>query len=426
MSRSFNAVSGRLQTTAPATVAPLTLSTWATAGAGADSRRLVTLGIDGSANNQFSIELRAASVIRAEALSVGGANSQTTATMPRDDTWHHVAGVFASTTSRIAYLDGVAGTENTTLVAPSGATDLIIGEEAAAAGDQTWRGLMSHVAIWNVALTAAEMLMLGEGRLSPLRVRPQSLVFYTPFLGRDSTEIDTIGARTLSVTSATATANEPQLIQARNRRVFLPFSSSVINSQILEDFVLVNETVVSSALRGSTQLDTAIVTDASLSKKNTTIQISESISLIDDYLRRLLITIQTGDTILTIDDYIAVSTSLRIVTAVATSLLAILDDAQLMAQLDRFGSDIFVLDDLSLGYAYRSRETVDLLEYIDEVLRRAHLTRIAEDTTEMIDALVLFITTFVQFDGSLIRHGVDVPPIVYGAGHTGIQIGVTH
>jgi hypothetical protein len=72
-------------------------------------------------------------------------------------------------------------------------------------------GNIAHPAIWNVALTDAEVAMLASG-LSPLRVRPQSLIFYLPTLGRDSPEIDIIGAQTFTVHGATASSNEPPFI----------------------------------------------------------------------------------------------------------------------------------------------------------------------------------------------------------------------
>jgi hypothetical protein len=69
-------------------------------------------------------------------------------------------------------------------------------------------GQIAHPAIWNVALTDAEVAMLGAG-ISPLRVRPQSLVMYLPYLGRNGPEIDIINGRTLAVTGAAASSNEP-------------------------------------------------------------------------------------------------------------------------------------------------------------------------------------------------------------------------
>ena len=81
-------------------------------------------------------------------------------------------------------------------------------------------GNIAHVGIWNVALTDGEVAMLASG-LSPQRVRPQSLIAYLPFLGRDSPEIDIVGGKTFTVNGATTSANEPRLIWPQTpRRVF--------------------------------------------------------------------------------------------------------------------------------------------------------------------------------------------------------------
>jgi hypothetical protein len=71
-------------------------------------------------------------------------------------------------------------------------------------------GLIAHPAIWNVALTDEEVAALGAGA-SPLTIRPWALVFYAPYLGRDSSEIDIVGGRILTVTGASASNTEPRI-----------------------------------------------------------------------------------------------------------------------------------------------------------------------------------------------------------------------
>lgn len=59
------------------------------------------------------------------------------------------------------------------------ASDLIIGNRSG--GDRGFDGRISEAAIWNVVLTNAEITQLGQ-RMKPMRIRPQSIVFYTPLV----------------------------------------------------------------------------------------------------------------------------------------------------------------------------------------------------------------------------------------------------
>jgi len=98
------------------------------------------------------------------------------------NTWHHGAVIFASTTSRTSYLDGVAGTTNTVSSDPTGLTDILIGAiMVSSAPANHFDGNLSEVAVWNVALTAAEIVSLAKG-FSPKKIRPQSLKFYAPIV----------------------------------------------------------------------------------------------------------------------------------------------------------------------------------------------------------------------------------------------------
>jgi len=97
-------------------------------------------------------------------------------------TWHHACGVWTATNNRAVLLDG--GSKGTNATA-STATGL----EWISAGD-TWRGTapqhsyyftgnIAEMAMWDVALTDAEVAVLAAG-YSPIFVRPQNLVAYWP------------------------------------------------------------------------------------------------------------------------------------------------------------------------------------------------------------------------------------------------------
>ena len=92
------------------------------------------------------------------------------------NTWHHACGVFASSTSRTIYLDGGNSGTEVTLATPAGVDTTAIGRLP---GFAAWEvsGRVAEAAMWNVALTAADAVVLAAG-YSPLFVRPQNLVAY--------------------------------------------------------------------------------------------------------------------------------------------------------------------------------------------------------------------------------------------------------
>lgn len=119
--------------------------------------------------------------------------------------WSHICGVSASATSRTAYKDGVAGTANTTntgAIAALSATTVgglnVNGSRVSFAD-----GDIAEAAVWDVALTAAEIASLAAG-FSPVVIRPASLVFYAPLSLGASPEQDLRATRGLTFGAAGA------------------------------------------------------------------------------------------------------------------------------------------------------------------------------------------------------------------------------
>ena len=149
--------------------------------------------------------------------------------------WNALGGAYTSDSSRVGYIwrPGDTSIDATTgaissVAYPAGIDRLGIGAFVDSSPNQECYGDVQHVAWWNVALTQAEFEMLMIGKLSPLRVRPQNLVFYAPYLGRNSPEIDIIGARALTVTGTTASAAEPAINLAKTARGIISGSSSAV------------------------------------------------------------------------------------------------------------------------------------------------------------------------------------------------------
>lgn len=122
-------------------------------------------------------------------------------------TWYHLAGVFASTTSRTCYQDGVAGTANTTSQAASSVTKLTIGTRYSSGSRGAFmHGRIAHVAIWNVALSGADIASLAAHAL-PSSVQSGNLVFYADL--QNGLAVDSISSTSLTVVNATSSTDGP-------------------------------------------------------------------------------------------------------------------------------------------------------------------------------------------------------------------------
>lgn len=224
MARTFaNTTADNLQLAASAiTAAPVTLSAWVNlAAVGTVVRTIIDINNSASAQfrNCFRLEMNTTETIQARTGSASASSASQTAGALTAGTWAHAGAVFASTTSRTAYLNGTAATTETTSRAVTGINQVTIGVESHSSGTLAlpWNGEIAEAAVWDVALDAGEMAALAKG-VSPLLVRPTSLIYYWPIVGKYSPEIDLISAGDMTVTGTAAAAHP---------RVFLPKRSRV-------------------------------------------------------------------------------------------------------------------------------------------------------------------------------------------------------
>jgi hypothetical protein len=127
-------------------------------------------------------------------------------------TWSHACGVFTSTTSRTAYLNGGSSATNTTSRTVTTLTQLNIGAQAIAtfpSGTTFTGGDIAEVGVWNVALTDAEVASLAKGFTCD-QIRPQSLVFYAPLIRNFQ---DVKGGRAISNNNTVTVSDHPRVYQ---------------------------------------------------------------------------------------------------------------------------------------------------------------------------------------------------------------------
>ena len=166
-------------------VHPTTISAWIYATSNTAAMTVVNFTETTSSNAGFRLTLAGqATGDPVRATSFGSANSISTIgdTGPSGfnlNTWHHVCGVFTSSTLRVVYRDGVAGNSATTLVDFASLTTISIG--ALRLGGTLMDGYISDVAIWSVDLNTDEINSLAKG-FSAKKIRPQSLTYYVPLV----------------------------------------------------------------------------------------------------------------------------------------------------------------------------------------------------------------------------------------------------
>lgn len=142
-----------------------------------------TLGLGSATANAMQRVYVNSTAVHADSWNLGtGATASTTAA-PSTGSWQHAAGVFASATDRRAFLNGGnKGTNATSKTWNANLNTTLIGQRRyAGTYGQGFDGKLAECAIWDVALTDADILALSTG-IRPSLVRPESLIFYVPLI----------------------------------------------------------------------------------------------------------------------------------------------------------------------------------------------------------------------------------------------------
>jgi hypothetical protein len=207
---------------------PVTMACWFKAPNITTSFALMTLG---GRTSQVRLVLQAVGTaagdpVRCQSVDAAGTKrSAVTSTGFSTGTWHHAAGVFTSTTSRAAYIDG--GSKGTSALSSTVSSfdalevmrELANGTAQLQATDVEF----AEAAVWDAALSDEEIATLALG-YSPLFVRPQSLKNYYPLFGRQGAtegEEDWSGNNALLDAGGAPLAAHPRIIYpGRGQRVF--------------------------------------------------------------------------------------------------------------------------------------------------------------------------------------------------------------
>lgn len=203
---------------APVTAVPLTMACWFNVDEDAKTFELMWIGDKDAAPNNEEFGLRAnpaaaGDPVQASIRSAGTSVAAATTTGLTVGQWHHACGVQSATNARAAYIDGGSKGTNTSNLTPAGLDRIAIGRSGRPTPANYTSGNVAEAAVWNVALTDAEIALLGKG-FSPLFFRPEKLVFYSPLirLAAGGVQRDWIGGFDLTEFNTPASAAHPPKI----------------------------------------------------------------------------------------------------------------------------------------------------------------------------------------------------------------------
>lgn len=194
---------------AAVTVAPLTLVCWFRADILDQQATIVSLGDTAGNTEYFILNVTLGEAVNAFAKGGVPDDGATTSTTFSTNVWHHAAGVFASTTSRSAYLNGGGKTTNVTSVSPSSIDTTAVGRTGKQTPADYFDGSIAEVGIWNTNLSDAQVTSLAGGT-SPLFIAKANLKGYWPIFGGRSPERDYSGnGNDLTVNGTPAQIDHP-------------------------------------------------------------------------------------------------------------------------------------------------------------------------------------------------------------------------
>lgn len=179
----FNAPTGYMElASAPVTAVPCTIACWVNP-TGNDTEAFAAVG-NSAGSSRVQLDRRNAPLnFGAQAVNSGATTASSLVGLYTSGAWNHGAAVFASATSRTAYINGVAGSTNTTNIAITGLNSVTLGARYSGGTLGAFLdGYLAHVAIWDIALTGTDIANLAAGD-NPQSISLANLVFYAPLTG---------------------------------------------------------------------------------------------------------------------------------------------------------------------------------------------------------------------------------------------------
>lgn len=195
----------------PVSGTEVSISCWFWKTSAAAEEGLIWIGDETVGNVFHRLTLTTGSQVRMAAQAGGSTSSATTSTTYSTSTWHHAFCTAASAgNDRSVYLDNGGVGNSTSTRNPAAFTRTSIGRKGDLSPDAEFDGAIAEVGIWSVVLNATERGLLASG-VSPLLIRPGSLLLYVPMIGADY--FDRIGGLTFSAGGTPTIQTHPPIIR---------------------------------------------------------------------------------------------------------------------------------------------------------------------------------------------------------------------
>ena len=163
------------------------MACWARVGSTTTAQAFMSINTT-SATDRHTLTMNATGNVLANTNVSSVDYSSTTTGALTANTWAHCAGVWSSSSNRVAYLNGTAATANTSNVTPTSLTTTLLAARRNTTVGLYLNGQLAECCIWSVALNDAEIASLAKGQRA-IQVRPDSILAYWP-LGGHFGELD--------------------------------------------------------------------------------------------------------------------------------------------------------------------------------------------------------------------------------------------
>ena len=196
MSRTLSSGNNLSHAAAVLTAVPFTMACWFKLSTLAAAQTLMSIDA-GNNQNRFMMDVVVTTgVIRSHVTAANQSNAASTTAGASTGSWNHACAVQASATSRAAYLNGGNKGTNTTSRTATGLNTTLIGLFSGPGNPLA--GDIAECAIWNVALSDADVALLATG-VNPVFVQRANLVAYWPLRGLVSPEPSIVGSFAMTV-----------------------------------------------------------------------------------------------------------------------------------------------------------------------------------------------------------------------------------
>jgi len=190
------------------TVVPMTFAAWINITTIANYPTVIEITNGATRTDFFNLFVDGVSGFAKAEISHSGTTGNAISTLAvGTSAWYHVCSVFASATSRIVYVNGGNSGTDATNITPSGLT---LTSMAGDAVGNEFDGTFAFPAIWNVALSAADVASLATG-VHPRLVHPEALVACLNLTGGNSPEPDLVSATSWTLTGSSTVAANPRI-----------------------------------------------------------------------------------------------------------------------------------------------------------------------------------------------------------------------